>query len=210
MDFRTPDRSRYQEPKPVRRAPLASVPPRPEPQAEEPAPKKRRLRKPAAAKPKSWKKIIGAVIAAAVIAWLAYGYITTKHQLEQAKSPSATGQTPTQQVVSKVSNLVDVPKDESPTLANISNADALRKLSKFNASFFADAKNGDVLLIYSKHNKAIVYRPTTNKIIASGPYDGTSGHRPGPHGYRSWGICCAGAASRGKCPGSSGYGPRRY
>jgi cytoskeletal protein RodZ len=174
MDFRT-GREKYYNPQPRHRAPVAQVPPAPQPQpkphhAEQAEPK--RVRKSESRQSKNLKRILqiaGAVFVLAVIIWLVYGYITTKNQLEQQKKqPNA--QTPTQQTVSKVSALVDVPSNETPTLATISNADALRKTSKFNQSFFADAKNGDILLVYSKNNKAIVYRPSTNKIIASGPY----------------------------------------
>jgi|GEM_PF-6364835 len=173
MDFRT-DRGKRYDQQPRHRAPVAHVPPPPQhaQPIEEDEPKKR-VRKAAARRSANLKRVLqaaGAVLLLALIAWLVHGYINEKNQLEEQKtSPSA--QTPTQQTISKVSALVDVPKNETPTLANISNADALRKLSKFNASFFSDAKNGDILLVYTKNNKAIVYRPSSNKIIASGPYD---------------------------------------
>ena len=179
MDFRT-DRGRYHNPPSRQHHPVAQVPPpqtSPAAAAREP---EKRIRKASPRQPNNLKRIIQiaiAVLLLAVIAWLVHGYITTKNQLEKQKN-SPAAQTPTQQTISKVSALVDVPTSETPTLANISNADALRKLSKFNASFFADAKNGDVLLVYTKNNKAIVYRPSTNKIIASGPYDFASATTP--------------------------------
>lgn len=176
MDFRTPDsRGRYYDPRPTR--PAHRPEPTPEPDSEpakeeEPSAKpKKRVRR--ARKAGNWKKILITVIVIGVIAWLAYGYVTTKNQLENQKNtPSA--QTPTQQTISKVAALVDLPTNESPTLATVSNVDALKKQSKFNETFFADTKNGDILLVYSKNNKAIVYRPSTNKIIASGPYQFTA------------------------------------
>src|SRR6185503_4785956 len=150
------------------------------PPAAETSEPEKRVRKTSSRRPNNLKRsvqVIVALLLLAIIAWLVHGYITTKDKLEKQKhSPSA--QTPTQQTISKVSALVDVPTNETPTLANISNADALRKLSKFNASFFADAKNGDILLVYTKNNKAIVYRPSSNKIIASGPYDFASSTTP--------------------------------
>lgn len=161
MDFKTPDRSRYQDPRTDRRAPLASVPPptEAEPQKPEPAARKRRLRKPAAPR-KNWKKIIAGLVLAALIAWLAYGYVTTKNQLEQVKSPSGQGLTETQRLVNKVSLLVDLPQGETPTIASVNDASKLK-----NQAFFASAKDGDKVLIYSKAGKAVLYRPSTNRVI---------------------------------------------
>jgi hypothetical protein len=162
MDFRTPDRSRYQDPRPVRRPPLAVVPPPPKAEAEAPekqAAKKRRLRKPAAPS-NNWRKIIISLVLAAVIAWLAYGYITTKNQLEQTKSPTGQGLTETQRLVNKVSLLVDLPPGETPTIASVNDASKLK-----NQAFFANAKDGDKVLIYSKAGKAVLYRPSTNRVI---------------------------------------------
>ncbi|MCV6900727.1 hypothetical protein OE165_27220, partial [Escherichia coli] len=36
-------------------------------------------------------------------------------------------------------------------------------------AFFANAKNDDQILIYLKEQKAIIYRPSENKIINVGP-----------------------------------------
>ena len=161
MDFRTPDRSRYHNPRPVRREPLAVVPPpRQEPERAEPLPKKRRLRKPVNTS-RNWKKIIGGLVVLAIVAWLAYGYITTKNQLEQAKnSPSASGSSQTDQLVSKVSRLVDLPPGETPTIATVNDSSKLKS-----QAFFASAKDGDKVLIYSKAGKGVLYRPSTNRVI---------------------------------------------
>ena len=162
MDFRTPDRNRYQDPRAVHRPPLASVPPpapRPEPSTVEPTPKKRRLRKSSAGS-KKWVRFIGGLVIIALIAWLAYGYITTRNQLEQAKSPSGTGQTQTQQLVNRVGQLVDLPQNETPTIATVNDAAKLKS-----QAFFASAKDGDKVLIYSKAGKAVLYRPSTNRVI---------------------------------------------
>ena len=160
MDFKTPDRSRYQDPRPISRPPHASVPPaEAEPERPQPTAKKRRLRKPAAPA-NNWKKIIASLVLAALIAWLAYGYITTKNQLEQTKSPSGQGLTETQRLVNKVSLLADLPQGETPTIATVNDASKLKS-----QAFFSAAKDGDKVLIYSKAGKAVLYRPSTNKVV---------------------------------------------
>src|SRR6266403_4818598 len=64
----------------------------------------------------------------------------------------------------KISTLMELPKDESPTVATVSDVSKLK-----GQPFFSKAKNGDKLLIYSKSKKAILYDPKENKIIEVGP-----------------------------------------
>ena len=66
-------------------------------------------------------------------------------------------------LVSKVGQLAALPAG-TPTVATITD---LATLSK--QVFFKDAQVGDRLLIYSGVGKAILYRPSENKIIAIGP-----------------------------------------
>jgi hypothetical protein len=165
MDFKTPDRSRYYDPRPTHRDPSRAAPERiePEPAAPPPAeaaPRKRRARK-SRGLPFSWKKLLGGLILIALIVWLAHGYIATRNQLEQAKNtPSSAGSTQTDQLIGKVGQLVDLPQGETPTIATVNDASKLK-----NQQFFASAKDGDKVLIYSKAGKAVLYRPSTNRII---------------------------------------------
>ena len=78
----------------------------------------------------------------------------------QAKKP----ENELKQIVAKVDNLIELPSDEEPTLATISDQEKLK-----NQSFFANAQNGDKVLIYAKAGKAILYRPSTNKIVEVAP-----------------------------------------
>jgi hypothetical protein len=54
--------------------------------------------------------------------------------------------------------------DEQPTFATVSDVTKLRS-----QPFFAHAVNGDKLLVYGEAKKAILFRPSTNKIIEIGP-----------------------------------------
>jgi hypothetical protein len=58
-----------------------------------------------------------------------------------------------------------LPANETPSLATVTNKEALSKTQLF----FASAENGDKLLIYAKAMKAILYRPSTDKIIEVEP-----------------------------------------
>ena len=160
MDFKTPAPDRYRQHAPQHR-PVATVPPPappPEPARQEPKPK-RRLKKPANAR--SWRKIAAIFIVIGLIVWLAYGYTTTKHQLQQDKNlPGSAGQTETQKLIGKVGQLVDLPSGETPTIATVNDASKVK-----NQAFFASAQNGDKVLIYTKAGKAVLYRPSTNRVV---------------------------------------------
>jgi hypothetical protein len=80
------------------------------------------------------------------------------------KNPNQAAQAETEQLVAKVGKLIDLPKDETPTVATV-----LDKEKLAGQAFFANAENGDKILIYTKDKKAIVYRPSQNKLINVGP-----------------------------------------
>jgi hypothetical protein len=68
-----------------------------------------------------------------------------------------------ERLADEVAEMILVP-DESPTIANIVDVEALKKN---NADFYKDAVNGDRLLIYS--TKAIIFREPESKIINVSP-----------------------------------------
>jgi hypothetical protein len=69
-----------------------------------------------------------------------------------------------QSLTKKVGKLMVLPADETPTVATVSDPEALR-----DQTFFADAKKGDKVLIYSNAKKAILYDPAADKIITIAP-----------------------------------------
>lgn len=73
-----------------------------------------------------------------------------------------------------VGKVYDLPGGEVPTIATVSD---VSKLSE--QEFFKRAMNGDKVLIYTKAKKAILYRPSTNKIIEVGPVNiNTASQKP--------------------------------
>ncbi len=78
--------------------------------------------------------------------------------------------------VGQVGKLVLLPTGEQPVLAIVSD------LSKLQGQpFFAHAQNGDKVLIYKKTRKAILYRPSINKIVEIAPVniDNNATSQPG-------------------------------
>lgn len=80
------------------------------------------------------------------------------------KNPNQVAQAETDQLVAQVGKLIDLPKDETPTVATVLDKEKLK-----DQPFFANAQNGDKILIYTKAKKAIVFRPSQNKLINVGP-----------------------------------------
>ena len=91
------------------------------------------------------------LIALGVLAFFGYKYY-------QSKQNDTTAET--NDLVQELSTLIDLPTGETPTLATVTDKDKLAS-----QSFFKNAQNNDKVLIYVKSGKAILYRPSTHKII---------------------------------------------
>ncbi len=76
---------------------------------------------------------------------------------------SGDSQKELEQVIKKVSKLMILPEDETPTLATVTDPKKLE-----GQPFFAKAQAGDKILIYSNIKKVILYSPSMNKIIEVG------------------------------------------
>lgn len=74
--------------------------------------------------------------------------------------PAARLHAQAEEVVAAVAKIYEVPADESPTLATVSDPQKLA-----NQPFFAKAQVGDRVLFYPQARLAILYRPSSNKVI---------------------------------------------
>jgi hypothetical protein len=79
-----------------------------------------------------------------------------------SQGPAAT-QAEADAKVAQVSKLIALPTDEKPTIATVTDASKVKS-----QLFFQNAVNGDIVLIYTKAQKAILYRPSENRIIEVG------------------------------------------
>lgn len=116
----------------------------------------------------SRKKLIiaGGIVFAFVLAFAPSYYFYTEKQKAQKmlQNPAAATNEETQKLIAKVGKLIELPTDEEPTVATVSDPEKLK-----DQPFFAKAKNGDKLLIYNNAKKAILYDPVSNKIIEVAP-----------------------------------------
>jgi len=93
------------------------------------------------------------------------GTLYFRAQYEAIKmNPNIEAQKQVADLVEQVGKLMVLPSNETPTVEVISDISALA-----DQPFFALAQNGDAVLIYNTALKAILYRPSTNKIINVGP-----------------------------------------
>ncbi len=71
-----------------------------------------------------------------------------------------------EQLLKQISHITQLPTDEVPIIATVSDASQ----AKTQSSFFVNAENGDKVVQYVKADKVILYRPSTQKIIEIGPF----------------------------------------
>lgn len=100
------------------------------------------------------------IIIIAIIAGSSYFYIRYQNAQKLLGSPASVSRDEVEEIVASVGSLMELPKNEDPTIATVSNKEKLA-----DQPFFNNAQNGDKVLIYTKSKKAIIYRPSTNKII---------------------------------------------
>jgi hypothetical protein len=106
-------------------------------------------------------------------------YQKTQNELAKIKNdPQAVRAEETKKLVEQVSRVMVLPSSETPTVATITDISKIK-----NQPFFAKAENGDKLLIYTNAKRAILFRPSTNKVIDVAPVNiGTAGQSQTPSG----------------------------
>lgn len=110
------------------------------------------------------------LLALLLISFFIVLYVFLQYQRSQSEltklkvNPKEIALAETQKLVREVSNLMELPQKETPTLATVTDINKLKT-----QPFFVNAKNGDKVLIYSLSKKAILYRPSVKKIIEAMP-----------------------------------------
>lgn len=110
-----------------------------------------------------YKKICISVGALLVISMGVNIYLWNKVSVLQ-QNPTEINDKDLKDTTEKVSKLMIIPQDETPTLATVSDPEKLK-----DQPFFANAKTGFKVLVYTKAQKAILYDPFLNKIVEVAP-----------------------------------------
>lgn len=96
------------------------------------------------------------------------GIVTSIYYFKQYSAlkanPNLEAQREIKSLVNALGRLMELPADETPTVATVLDIEKLK-----DQPFFAKAQNGDKLLAYTKTMRAILYRPSANKIINVAP-----------------------------------------
>ncbi len=117
---------------------------------------------------KSTKKGKGKKVFLLLLSYVIVAIVVWHIQLQFSNSPERQQELARQEVqavVDQLKEIMIIPENEFPQMATVDNAPELAKTQ----DFFASVQNGDKILIYLQNKKAIIYRPSTEKIVNIGP-----------------------------------------
>ena len=112
------------------------------------------------------------LIIVAVVAIALGGYFYYKLHTFQ-KNPNAENAKEAKDLLAKVAEIYLIPTGEEPTIATVSDPNALK-----NQSFFTASQKGDRVLIFTLAGKAVLYRPSIDKIIEVAPINNKKDDTP--------------------------------
>ncbi len=112
------------------------------------------------------KKIIGITLVIGVLIGAVY---ILSEKSERARAilgvKPKTEQETVRRYLAQLSQLMIIPKDDTPVLATVEDPEALIKQQ----AFFQGSEKGDVVLIFPKTSRAILFSPKKDIIINAGP-----------------------------------------
>jgi len=89
------------------------------------------------------------------------------------KNPAEETAREAKDLLAKVAEIYLIPIGEEPTIATVSDPEVLK-----NKSFFTTSQKGDKVLIFSKAGRAVLYRPSIDKIIETTLINTTNNEQP--------------------------------
>ena len=100
-----------------------------------------------------------------VLVALAVGFVYYYIQYRKlSKTPDVVAKEKTSEVIKEISKLAIVPNDPNAVLATVTDITKLKS-----EKFFTNALNGDYIVLFPSVMKAVLYRPSINKIVEIGP-----------------------------------------
>ena len=112
------------------------------------------------------KRYILIILVVLVVVLAAAAVYLYKSNMSLKANPDQIAQAEVEDLVTRVGMLMVLPTGETPTVATVSDPEALK-----DQAFFAGSKKGDKVLIYTNAKKAVLYDPVANKIVNVAPVD---------------------------------------
>lgn len=110
---------------------------------------------------RSWRRMVPGLV---VLVLLGLAFFGGRYSVYRAH-PELSSTEQAQALLARVSALIQLPQNETPSMATITDAAS----AKAQQPFLQNAVNGDILIVYSSSGEALLYRPSTNKLVAVGP-----------------------------------------
>jgi Flp pilus assembly protein CpaB len=96
--------------------------------------------------------------------YFGYNYRQSQKEVSKLSDPKVAAAKQVSDLVAKVGKLVRLPTGETPTIATVTDLNKLK-----GQTFFANAQNNDQVLIYTQAKRAVLYRPSENKVLEIAP-----------------------------------------
>lgn len=104
--------------------------------------------------------VLGGMVVVTILALAGYFLIRYRRAQALLANPQEAAKVEVANTVKKLSALVELPSGEEPTVATVTDVEKLR-----DKPFFARAQDGDRVVVYTNAKRAILFRPSTGKII---------------------------------------------
>lgn len=105
------------------------------------------------------------VVVLFTLGYIVYDYILAQSELNTFKeNPEVLAIKEKEDLIKRLREIVSIPENEEPTVATVQDAQALRQ-----QTFFSRAENGDKVILFPMAQRAILYRPSIQKIIEAAP-----------------------------------------
>lgn len=108
--------------------------------------------------------VLGFLLIAGSISTAFYFYKQYQSTQQLLRNPNQISSAQLTSVLNRVNKIMELPSGETPQIATVVDKNKLKS-----QPFFSRAQNGDQVLIYAKAKEAILYRPSSNKIIEVAP-----------------------------------------
>lgn len=112
-------------------------------------------------------KVINGLLVLIIIVLIAAIIVGVK-QGTLFQSNTEVSEAQVQRVIKKLDRLIVLPAEETPVVARITNAEALKTAQ----SFYENASDGDYVLVYPEAGQAFIFNSRANKVVNVGPVIG--------------------------------------